>query len=85
MDVLAQETKLAVEDMRMQIQTQLDPTEIEHLFLDNYFTAQQESEDQEINEFGFRMNLRTINQYNLELLKERMRGFTESVFQQVHS
>jgi hypothetical protein len=37
-------------------------------------------EENSLNKLQLECNLRGISQYNLEQLKERLRGFTESVF-----
>ena len=60
MNSSAKEAKLAVEEMRMQLQTQLDPQSVENLFFDTHGSAEG------CNEIKLAINLRLISQYNFE-------------------
>ena len=64
-----------VDEMRMQVQTQLDPNSVEYLVFDAF------GQSVGCDDLGLALNLRTISQYNFEQLKEKLRGFTNTVFE----
>ena len=75
----SRECKVIVDEMRMQIQTQLDPSSVEHLVFDTMGSSHG------CEDLKLAINMRTISQYNFEQLKERLRGFTRTVFDSVES
>jgi len=74
----AREGKVIVDEMRMQVQTQLDPNSVEYLVFDAFGSSSG------CDDLNLALNLRTISQYNFEQLKEKLRGFTRSVFDNMH-
>ena len=76
---MAREGKVIVDEMRMQVQTQLDPNSVEFLVFDTFGSSSG------CDDLGLALNLRTISQYNFEQLKEKLRGFTRSVFDNMHA
>ena len=75
MDGAAREARLNLDEMRLQLQTQLEPYSAENLFCDTAGTLDG------TDEFQLVINLRLISQYNFEQLKERIRGFTRTVLE----
>ena len=77
MNSISQEALMNIDEIRMQLQTQLEPNSVENLVFDMAGSA--EGADT----FNLMMNLRQISQYNFEQLKERLRCFTERVRKRV--
>ena len=73
MDTTYREARMQLDEMRLQMATQLDPQSAENLFTDNRSAL--EGSD----EFQLMVNLRLVSQYNFEQIKERIRGFTTTV------
>ena len=73
-DHYSREARVNVDEMRMQIQTQLDTYGAE-LFVHDDFRRN----SQHFNALPLILNVRTISQYNFEQLKEKLKGFTKSV------
>ena len=74
---MTREGKVVVDEMRMQVQTQLDPNSVEYLVFDALGSYSG------CDDLGLALNLRTISQYNFEQLKEKLRGFTRSIFDNI--
>lgn len=72
-DHFSREARVNVDEMRLQIQTQLDTFAAEDLVNDDL-----RGKEQAYNYLELMVNLRTISQYNFEQLKEKIRGFTKS-------
>lgn len=73
MDSISQEALLNIDEVRMQLQTQLEPNSVENLVFDLAGSADG------ADHFALMMNLRSISQYNFEQIKERLRCFTERI------
>ena len=76
-DQNAREGKVVVDEMRMQVQTQLDANSVEYLVFDAFGSYSG------CDDLALALNLRTISQYNFEQLKEKLRGFTRTVIDNV--
>ncbi len=61
--------------MRVQLQTQLNPTQIEILFAG----LADQLQSQGASSTNLTLNLREISQYNFEIIKERFRHYTENI------
>ena len=68
-----------IEEMRMQIQTQLNPNDVENLFFD----ASESAEG--CDDIQLTLNLRTISAYNFGVLQDRLRGFADHVLKNIQN
>ncbi|CDW75192.1 UNKNOWN [Stylonychia lemnae] len=72
-DSFTEEAVINIEEVRMQLQTQLSPDSIENLFARDFQTAQVDS-------CTMTLNLREISLYNYEFLKERHEQNTQELY-----
>ena len=77
LDSFSEEALLNLDEIRLQLNTQLEPSQFENLFFDLSGSADG------CNNFALMMNLKNVTTYNLETIKERLRWFTEKVKKRV--
>ena len=73
MDSFNEEALQSLDDIRLQLQTQLEPGEFENLFLDNNGSGDG------CNEFELDFNLQNITKADMENIKQQLRSFTNNV------
>ena len=73
MDSFNEEALMNLEDVRLQLQTQLTPENFENLFFDANGSADG------CNQFEMQHNLNNISKENIELIKDKLRSFTNRV------